>query len=217
MAPRNGCELCWWKMSDEPTDILICDQCQGEITHRAEDLGWSHTCIMTATQKMEMNKGVDGRARHSPAGLQWNKAGTDRESRYMCLYCIYTQRELIAVGLQWRLWNFCFRTAVPKAGLFFSFLFFPFQLACLPSCETLMAVVHHGSAISCRWRDERSLTRVNDRGFAKEMKMYDFSSVPLSPRSGGQCIWMKKKGPLQRDVCIYNPLKPVGRLIPSDQ
>lgn len=62
--------------------------------------------------------------------------------------------------------------------------FFSSHLACLPSCETLMAVVHHSSAISCRCRDERSLTRVNDRGFAKEMKMYDFSSVPLQPWSG---------------------------------
>lgn len=65
----------------------------------------------------------------------------------------------------------------PKAGVFSS------HLACLPSRETLMAVVHHSSAVACRCRDECSLTRVNDRGSAKEMKMYDFSGVPPQPSS----------------------------------
>lgn len=141
-----------------------------------------------------------------------------KQTHYMCLYCTYTWSELMDNTESRRngaCESFVSEWHFAKAGFLVGCFFFSSHLACLPSCETLMAVVHHSSAIACRCRDERSLTRVNDRGFAKEMKMYDFRSVSLQPWSGERCIWMKKG--LQPNVCIYNPLKPVALLVPSDQ
>lgn len=105
---------------------------------------------------------MDQQVRTDSGGLLRSK--TNKNIEYMNIYCVYMQRELMdnmkhTLGLL-KVW---FLTGISKRCFLVFFLF-------LPSCETLMAVVHHSFRVSCRCRDKRHLTRVNDRSLQRKWR-----------------------------------------------